>query len=444
MSVNKNIFFAHLKTPLLAILCGVLFFFSTNKIVAQTLTTSPYSRYGIGDITQTNSAQSQAMGGIEQALRLPFGINYNNPSSYSAIELSTFQAGVKLSYLKQSTNTQTQKTKNGYLSSIAFGIPLKKGWGMSFGLLPYSGVGYKVNQEKVLDNIGQVYYISNGSGGLNRVYVGTGISPFVNKADSSWLKGFSIGANASYIFGNIEYENRVIFPDGPTTFYHNLREVNVTTLGDFYFDYGLQYRSKLKRDWWLTIGATAAAQTKLNASNSYLAQTFTIANGYEYGADTVLINNDSKGKIVLPTTWGLGAMLKKTEKIQFGIDYKTQAWSKFSSFGKSDSLSNSSSFSLGGQFIPNPKSLAFLPNIHYRAGVNYTSTYLNIHSHQLTQQSINFGAGFPLFRSKSFINVAFQYGTRGTLQDNLIKENFYSINIGFSFCDRWFIKRKFD
>ena len=57
---------------------------------SQTLTNSPYSRYGIGDIIEGSISQSQAMGGVDQAQRYSSWINYVSTSSSWFIKIVGF------------------------------------------------------------------------------------------------------------------------------------------------------------------------------------------------------------------------------------------------------------------------------------------------------------------------------------------------------------------
>ena len=431
------------ETKVFLIAVFVLLFCSYTR--SQSLTNSPYSRYGIGEIIEKSVAQSQAMGGLDQAQRYSSWINYNNPASYSALELTTFQTGIKVSQTEQSTADVKQKLRNGYMTSLALGIPLKRNWGMSFGLVPYSSVGYKLSSTSVAANGEEVSYLYNGTGGLNRVYLGTAILPFLNKSDSSWLKGFSIGVNVSYLFGNLNYERRAIFTNSSSNYYFNYRETEVFNMRDFYLDYGLQYKTKLNKKWLLVTGVSLTPTAKIGGKHSGLGETYIVSNGFEYPKDTVSNYDNKSGHLTLPTRLGFGAIAHYSDKVAVGIDYKTQDWTNYSSFGVKDSLQKSNSISLGVQYIPNPANgRGFWQHVQYRAGVNYSSTYLKIRNTQLTEQSIHLGAGFPIIKSLSTLNIALQYGTRGTIENNLVLEKFYALHVGLTFCDKWFIKRKFD
>jgi hypothetical protein len=45
---------------------------------------SPYSRYGIGDLTPTSNVIGRSMGGISAGYTDVIAINFNNPASYSS------------------------------------------------------------------------------------------------------------------------------------------------------------------------------------------------------------------------------------------------------------------------------------------------------------------------------------------------------------------------
>ena len=69
----------------------------SGSIQAQNLTSSPYSRYGLGEINNQSFATSQAMGGSfiawHQDTLAPFFINTANPASLAGIRLSAFELG---------------------------------------------------------------------------------------------------------------------------------------------------------------------------------------------------------------------------------------------------------------------------------------------------------------------------------------------------------------
>jgi hypothetical protein len=64
----------------------------------------------------------------------------------------------------------------------------------------------------------------------------------------------------------------------------------------------------------------------------------------------------------------------------------------------------------------------------------------------ITNYFISAGFGLPvgIGRLSSMVNMAVQYGVTGSSNPSLLKENYWRINFGFTFCDRWFQKFKYD
>lgn len=196
---------------------------------AQVSTSSPYSRYGVGDIQFGGFAKNLGMGGIGYAISNPYNVNYANPASYANLSLTTFEAAGTGSMYELYTST----SEHGYQYNmdygyLAMGFPIKsKKWGLSFGLLPFSNVGYsvtdsKVNAEGLVEN-----HIYEGSGGLNQFYVGTGFL---------LGKNFYAGLNASFIFGTINKTGKIELPSNSVT---NAKITDETIVNDFLFSAGI-------------------------------------------------------------------------------------------------------------------------------------------------------------------------------------------------------------
>src|SRR5687768_11474127 len=91
---------------LLLLLAGALSWFSA---ISQTGSTSPYSRYGIGDIISEGFANQAGMGGLGAGLASPFNINFVNPASYIADSIIVFELGARgeVRQLKKDATTTT-------------------------------------------------------------------------------------------------------------------------------------------------------------------------------------------------------------------------------------------------------------------------------------------------------------------------------------------------
>jgi hypothetical protein len=141
---------------------------------------------------------------------------------------------------------------------------------------------------------------------------------------------------------------------------------------------------------------------------------------------------------------GGGFSFDKTDKWIFGVDYRWQNWEKFSAFDQSDSLVNSWQVNVGGEITPNIDNYNnYLARVHYRLGFMYGKTYLHLRGQDLNEYAITFGFGLPLRGMKTMLNLGAQYGVRGTTSQQLIRESYFKIVVGFSIYERWFVKRKY-
>jgi len=126
------------------------------------------------------------------------------------------------------------------------------------------------------------------------------------------------------------------------------------------------------------------------------------------------------------------------------MDVNWRNWKEYKSYGRSDSLQNSFSIHLGSEYIPKHNSItSYWHRVRYRLGVRYENTYLEINNQPIKEFGISFGLGFPFRRSKSMLNFAFEFGNRGTVENNLVQENFIKFTFGLSIYERWFVKNKY-
>ena len=311
-------------------------------------------------------------------------------------------------------------------------------WHSSFSLNPYSNVGYNIVDSQNYPSIGNVETYFVGSGGINQF----------NWSNSfQFFKHFSVGINASYLLGSLNQTRTVIFVDDSyTTNTQSEKNINIS---DVYFNYGIQYYNKLNENYSYTLGLKFDNETKINVKKSILS-------GSTYGKytnsiyDNTLIDTlenikDQKDSFTIPTNLGFGFSFSKNQKFIISADYTTQNWSSTKFLGRSDSLTNSNSFKFGLEYTPKWNSINHAyKRFHYRFGGHYTNTYLNIYNEQLKDYGISFGLGIPLRKTNTLINLSFELGQRGTIDNNLIKENYGIIRLNLSLSDIWFIKRKFD
>ena len=145
---------------------GLLFALSSN---AQEGTASPYSFYGIGDVKFKGAVENRSMGGVS-VFSDSIHMNLQNPAHLASLKLTTFAVGGTSLSTTLKTENAKEKARRVTLDYLAVGIPAGK-LGIGFGVIPYSSVGYKINQSA--DETNQFNTQYNGIGGINKVFFAT-------------------------------------------------------------------------------------------------------------------------------------------------------------------------------------------------------------------------------------------------------------------------------
>jgi hypothetical protein len=429
---NKKTFFAVI----------LILIITLSNSFSQINTYSPYSRFGIGQITKSGFGNNFGMGTAGIALRTNNELNPLNPASYSAQDSISFIFDFGLDYSSTNYTSSTLKTRlnNSNIHHLAIGFPITKWLKASAGISPYSYMGYNISDERILANVGLVDYRFEGNGGLNKFYLGT---------SAEVTKKLSIGVNFSYLFGYLNNINRVEFPNSAD--YAVTQSESNTIVKGVVYNLGLQYTESFKDKYFITAGIIFDNEASLNANRTILTANYFPGNTVGLNDSTIISptfeidSEESDGKIVFPRNYGAGIALGIKNKLTVTGEYSKQEWSKSLFLGKSDSLVDSNSYKFGIEYIPEYSTLrGYYKKVHYRLGAYYTDTYLNVLNNQINDYGITFGVGLPFRNTKTMFNLGFIAGQIGTTDNNLIKENYGIVNVSFTFNDFWFFKRKYD
>ncbi len=418
--------------------------FTTLTTFAQTTTSSPYSKFGLGDLSGSWLPQNKAMGGISVGLPKLGAystINPANPASYSSIALTTFDLGANANFRQLNTASASENNLDMSLSHIAFGIPINKKSALSFGLLPYSEVGYQYKNSATIANTStQVDYIYSGDGGLSKAYLGYGFSISPN---------LSIGTNVSYLFGNLKQSRSTEFTQDAQAL--NARQQANSSINGLSIDYGVQYIIHAQKKSRVTIGYAGTIASTLHASNSTTSSVYRkdLTSGNESTSlGSPYTFDDVSNKLSVPMTQTIGFTFEKTNKFLVGADLSYAQWSNFRQGSVNPGLNDSYTISAGGQFTPDANAVSgYYKWVDYRFGLKYNKSYIYINNNQIDQYALTFGLGLPLAANRlAFykINFSTEIGKRGTLNDGLIRENYVKFSLGFTVNDKWFIKPKLD
>jgi len=427
------------------IIAGLCLVLSTVAF-AQENNASPYSFYGIGDVKFKGTAENRSMGGLG-ILPDSIHINLQNPASYSALKLTTFTLSGTTSSTNLKTDSQSATAGRTTFDYIAVGLPFKK-IGVSFGLMPYTGVGYRVQNTLAPnpangDAFGRFRQF-NGSGGINRVFGG---------AAYSITKNFSLGADFQYFFGDIQTQSLVSLTDvsdpNVSLLQYGTREINKSSYSGAGVNIGAMYHGSINKKYTWYASATYSPETTLKSSTQRGIATISFASGSETVKDQFDVTT-SKADVKMPSKMTVGTGFGQDRLWFAGAEYTYQESSKLGN--RFDNITNASfenshKFSLGGYYIPKYLSYtSYLSRVTYRAGIKYEKTGLLLNGEHVNDYGLTAGLGLPLsgIVGGSNLNIGAEIGKRGTTNAGLIRENYVNIFISLSLNDKWFVKRKFD
>lgn len=399
-----------------------------GNAMAQQGTTSPYSFFGIGTLKFKGTVENRSMGGIG-VFSDSIHLNIQNPAAVASLRLVNYSLAGSFKYETLATNDESQNASTTSLDYLAMGIPMGK-FGASFGLIPYTASGYKLQNET---DTGVTQY--EGFGGLNKAFfqLAYQVTPQL-----------SIGVDANYNFGNIE--NRATnFQDG---IQFGTREINRSTLLGFSYNLGALYRTKISETLNLTASATYTPETSFESENARLLATLVILpSGTEQPIDVRNIDLPNTD-FTFPSQFTIGAGIGQSKKWFVGGEFTSQKTSNFtnSTFELENVVfDDASKFKIGGFYIPNYNGFgSYWKRVVYRAGFRFEETGINVNNEAINEFGMSFGVGLPVGRLFSNVNLGFEVGRRGTKNQGLVQETFFNTFISLSLNDRWFEKRYYD
>ncbi len=391
------------------------------------------------------------MGGASLATPDGLNLNFGSPASYTNLNLTTFNVGFEGSIIQQQQDlppVNLQNSRSG-MRNLSFGVPVQDWWGSALAIQPYSFKGYQIRSSRRLASDSTVLITDefNGEGGLNSVIWGNSFEV---------AKGLSLGVNMHYIFGSLRENNIVNFDDFR---FLDTRSDRESQISNFYLSYGLQYRYQLPRDRFIALAARF--QNSSNLTSQDINFDYTIDGNL--AVDTLIGGTSSEGTYTMPSEFGFGLsygkMMENSNQASWGInaDYETYSGSEFRSSIGGSPLVDGYKMEMGGFLTPRytfkslERGTGFFNNTEYRLGAFYEKTPLNLSAQDLYNYGITFGLGLPIRQRNlapgeykvSTVNIGIVAGQRGTLANNLIREQYISFYLSVTFNDKWFIEYKY-
>ncbi len=421
------------------ILHSSLFTFRSFAQTAGTL--SPYSRFGLGLLHDQSQGFNKSMGGAGLGVRMGNRINTSNPASYAVIDSLSLilDIGMTGSFGRMRQDEQRAAAKGASFDYVHVGMHIAKNLGLAAGFMPYTDIGYDFcSPEETVgynpDNMQPIKSNSayTGRGGLNQAYLGLGWKVFRN---------FAIGANVSFLWGKYDHTLLQQFSEGSSSsnaFSYILKN-NYASIRSYKVDLGAQYPVRVSKQDWLSFGLTASLGHKI-------PQEATVTIGEK--TDTVASPFD------LPYTFGFGLAWQHKNTLLLATDAHYECWSNcrlpietMDGFVPMKGLyKDRTKIAVGAQWTPDPFSTIYWKRIQYRAGMNFATPHLIVNGLDGPYEfCMSIGAGVPItnrINNRSFVNVGLQWLRRASHSAGMVTENYFLINLGVTFNERWFMKYK--
>ena len=414
------------------VFCCLCFFFAQ----AQNEIRMPYSSYGIGSVNHYSNSILDGMGSVSYAMQNPYYINFRNPASYAAFDSLSFiaDAAASIYYSKLSQKSINQKNSYAKPNYLAIGLPVTRHWRTSVGIKTFSTIGYEIETTKEIANVGEANYTYSGNGGINQLYWGNAFKI---------CKGLSIGLNVSYMFGTLFSTSNTEFNENTIL---NSFINDAYLLDGIYLEGGLQYFFNIGEKHKIGLGAVYSNTAYIWAKEKLLINSYSGGFISTSTYDTVLYKDDLRGTLNIPQSIGAGLSYTFKDKLTVAGDVTWQNWANFKFMKPCDSLQNTVMASLGAQFIPDPTSNKFFRKMAFRIGGRYSSGELLLRNKPISEFGVCFGVGVPLttFNTHSSINILFEYGRTGTLDNNLIRQDYFRFSFCFTLQERWYQRVKLD
>jgi len=374
---------------------------------------SIFSRRGIGLLRYRDNVRAIGMGGAGMALGDSLSFYFFNPAAMTRVNLTRVQSDFRYerASVDLARNSSNGLLSNASVNSFGLAIPIKTGNVLALGVRPYSSTDFEFRQTT---NDSAFTESLSSVGGVSELYLGF----------AATFGAWRVGATTDFYFGRI---NRIWRLDYVSDEFRNSEDI----INRHFTGIGLHLGLQRQFGPW-QLGTAAGLPTRLNVKNELNT----------LGGFTGVI---SKTKLKLPFWWGAGLGFAPNRRWLISADYRTQRWGAV----KPEELIgdrgvDTYDLSFGGEFIPSIDALAgYFKRMSLRLGGNYQQLpYEEPAGKKVQQWTVNLGLGFPFGRGYNRIDFAVELGQRGSLADNLARENIILIHAAIIGSERWFQRPK--
>lgn len=434
-------------------LLSLFIFIGISNVIAQSITTSPLSYYGIGEQTFGSNAIYSALGQNTISFFDSTQLNYFNPASYSSLSTGNTLLSIGIN-ARSSTFSEQEKQKESLAvmpDHFVLGFKLHKRIGLAFGLKPYTQKGYEITE---IDTINSLQNSYEGNGGTQALFLGAAYR-VINLKNSK----LSVGANAAYLFGSLTNSRKSRLLTANSDFPAGISNATIKLIG-LNLDLGFSFDQIISKKQSFCLNSVYSPNVMLQNSTLseglYYAQLLSNAVVYDtisYSNNGIKFNNSSL-KFGFSYTWNLPNLKRDTRLLHPCLTLVGTFSNLKSKLLVTESTMNH--YGIGVQFSPETKilqnrsNLKFLEKISYRVGYYFQNNTISNLANKVQNNGLTFGFGIPILsqQSLSSINIGFNIGKLKSDNSTTFTEEYLGVNFGIIFApanfERWFRKRKLD
>ncbi len=378
---------------------------------------SNYSSIGLGDLRRSVGALYDGMSGTSIAMPSDHGINLVNPALLGFSPYTRLQAGYRFNQHLVTDNGNSIAQNNGEIDGlmVLFAIDTAHGFGVSFGVVPYSSVNYVVQRELKTDIDGTLLTgrsQQQGTGGTSSIQLGA----------SGRIGDFYGGVSIQALFGVITLSDN-IFIDGYRELVTSTTSYDVRGLllrGGVYY----KATSALSLGAFVSGGPQGSMNVVYRASGSL--------SGSPYFDSTRAVQATTE----LPYSFGIGASIT-SGRSRYGVDIEWGDHSNVDVNPRSDATyTRSLRATLGfdrpaAQYAP-----TFSEKWGFRAGAGFQRQYYTFKGENIDELFASGGFDFPLGASAT-VDAAVMGGFRGP-SNGALSEIFMRLTFTVSIGETWF------
>lgn len=392
---------------------------------------SLYSFLGIGDLQMSPNVRSAGMGYTGYALAGPYYINTLSPATWARIDKARIEASLLYEGFNSTDGTASRYLGKADFSGAMLALPVSPSRGIviAAGFAPFSKVDYNTFTSSTFTGSADTmaYSINHtGRGGISKGQVGITYSP---------SRSVALGAGLNYLFGTLE--NASVLTPRSSSFAGGTQNEETTMNGT-----NLTVSALVD-----SLGDVAPFLAPFSFGVSFTTRAnLTTTHRYTYLFTSLRDTTaETESNLVVPATLGFGMAYRASDRIVLTADVTTQAWASSEYRGKSlEGIRNSTMVGIGMERVPAREAgQSLFDRVAYRFGAMYHATCFAPNGEAVNAWALTAGLGIPV-SADTRLNLALEYGSRGSTERGMIKDNILRFSASITLSELWFSRPEED